>query len=76
MTVVTISTSKTAAQKAVSEIQTKLIKDGFVNISNAVFLREVGELWTVQVIPAVLQAMNWTMHIDLNAMLEAQGHGL
>ena len=29
MTVVTISTSKTAAQKAVSEIQTKLIKDGF-----------------------------------------------
>jgi virulence-associated protein VapD len=74
MKVVTISTSQTAAKKAVSEIQAKLIKDGFVNISNAVFLKEVGGLWTVQVIPAVLQAMNWTMHIDLNAMLEAQGH--
>ena len=76
MKVVTISTSQTTAQKAVSEIQTKLIKDGFVNISNAVFLREVGGMWTVQVIPAVLQAMNWTMHIDLNAMLETQGHVL
>lgn len=76
MIVVTISNSKVAAEKSVSEIQKELIHLGYVNISNAVFLKEVGLNWTVQVTPAIIQALNWTMHMDLNAMLEASGHVL
>lgn len=76
MKVVQISTSKAASEKAILEIQTELIKQGYVNISSAVWLRQVGEMWTVQVVPAVVDAMNWTLHLDLNAMLEAQGHCL